>query len=869
LDKTLKMAIHLLEREAPLQRMSETFERVMDSSGAIVMIGGEAGIGKTSFVTAAVESFRPRARLLWGACDPLFTPRPLGPIYDIAVSNLSYLSDKLNLGADWLVVAAALYQHLREGHIPTILVFEDIHWADEATLDLIKYLGRRIHQTKTLLVLTYREDEAGSMHVLRSVLGDLPPQHSVRILLEPLSKEAVTELARKWSRDPKGIYEATKGNPFFVTEVLRGRAGNIPSTVRDAVLARLTHLSESARDLLELASIIPGAAELWLLEEILHPLPSTLDACIESGFLVPDDAALSFRHELVRLAIEGSLAMGHAKDLHQKVFQVLRARSQEISLARLVHHATGARDADMVLEYAPTAARLASRHGAHREAIHYYRSVLPYIHQLSPEAHAQLLDAISFEEYLTAQMSSAIKSRQQAVDRWRQIGNLNQLGDDFRWLSRLYWFDGNKEQAEKYASEAIAILEPLPAGKELAMAYSNRSQLHMLAEENEAAIHWGHKALQLADQLHEIEITIHALTNLGSAELLTGDEEGRIKLERALKMAQELELHDHVARCYANLATRAVQSRQYGRAQEYLQSGLEYTTDRDMDSYRIYLTGWRARWFFEQGLWAEAESHAQEVIRLQSGSAVMALPGIITLGHLKIRRGDPDASEWLDEARDLAMPTGEFQRICPLAIARAEAAWWNQERAQVLNELEPAFQVAYPGRDDYQIGALVYWQWKAGGRISRENEIPLVYRATIAGDWQTAADEWGRLGCPFERGLALAEGNLNAQRIALSIFEELRAYPAAQFLHEKLGDQGAKRFGRGVNTSTRANPEGLTTREMDVLALLDQGLSNAAIAERLSISIKTVDHHVSAILTKLQVHSRLEAAAVARQKKFF
>lgn len=860
------MAMYLLERESQLQQLREMMTGVFDGTGAIAMIGGEAGIGKTSFVTAVAESLRSRARILWGACDPLFTPRPLGPIYDIAVSDQPHLLQKLDAGADWLVVAATLYQSLREGHIPTLLVFEDVHWADEATLDVIKYLGRRIHQTKTLLILTYREDEPKSIHTLPSILGALPIQYSARLSLAPLSERAVTELVGELHRDSKRIYEVTRGNPYFVTEVLRNAPGNIPATIRDSVLARLAHVADAARDLLETASIIPGTVELWLLEEMLHPSSSTLDVCIESGFLIPDEDALSFRHELVRLAIESSLPMGRMKELHQKVLQTLRGKPQDIPLARFVHHAIGAKDVDMVLEWAPKAAQQASQHGAHREAIHHYQSMLPYVKQISPEEHAQLLDFISFEEYLTGQMSSGIQTRHEAVKIWQQVGRRDKIGDDFRWLSRLYWFNGNKEQAEKYAREAIETLETLPAGKELAMAYSNRSQLHMLAEEHDATIRWGKKALELADQLHETEITIHALTNLGSTELLIGDEEGRLKLEQALQWAKELELHDHVARCYANLASRAVQRREYSRAQEYLREGLEYTTDHDMDSYRIYLLGWRARWCFEQGQWVEAESYAQEVIRLQSGSAVMALPGIITLGHLKARRGDSDALEWLDRARELAIPTGEFQRICPVSVACAEAAWWRDQPAQVLAELEPAFQVAYPARDDYEIGSLVYWQWKAGGKISRENDIASVYRSIIAGDWQTAADEWERLGCPFERGLTLAEGDINAQHSALAIFDELGAYPAVQFVRERLGTQYVKKP-RGVNTSTRANPEGLTAREMDVLALLDQGMSNAEIAGRLSISAKTVDHHVSAILTKLQVHSRLEAAAVARQKK--
>src|SRR5512133_1232303 len=141
----------LLERETQWQRLNAVIKNMLVGEGATVLISGEAGIGKTAFVTAMTDSVQPHMRVLWGACDPLFTPRPLGPIYDIAVSHLPTLLDFLNSGTDWLAIALALHKNLLENPDPTVLVFEDIHWADEATFDLIKYLGRRAHQTKTLL----------------------------------------------------------------------------------------------------------------------------------------------------------------------------------------------------------------------------------------------------------------------------------------------------------------------------------------------------------------------------------------------------------------------------------------------------------------------------------------------------------------------------------------------------------------------------------------------------------------------------------------------------------------------------------------------------------------------------------------------
>ena len=798
--------MELLERDAPRALIEDTFKRVCAGEGAIALVSGEAGIGKTAFVTDFTGSQRAFTQVLWGACDPLYTPRPLGPIYDIAVRDLPHLLDLLSSGADWFAIAAALQKTLIEGQAPTILVLEDIHWADEATLDLIKYLGRRVQQTKTLLILTFREDEAGAKHPLQSLLGELPPRQTVRLRLDPLSQQAVETLARRMNRPAKGIYEATRGNPFFVTEVLRSGSGGdlglgpIPDTVRDAVMARVASLAAPARGLLELASIIPGPAELWLLEAILRPEPSAVDACIQGGFLLPLGEALGFRHELARIAIEESLSLGRSKDLHRKALQALvsapdaqRPRaSLEIPLARLAHHAARAGDGRKILEYGRRAAAQASQHGAHREAVRHYQAAAGYLHLLPKEEQARLLDSLSFEFYLTGQIDPAIQARHEAVDLWRKVENPVQVGDDLRWLSRLYWFQGDKSLAERYAGEAIAALELLPPGKELAMAYSNRSQLHMLAEENEPVITWGQKALELAESLNETEIAVHALTNIGSAQMMHEYEAGRARMERALSLALANEMHDHVARGYAILVSWSVEHKDYPAGEHYLEEGLAYTADRDMESYSVYLLGWRARWLFEQGRWAEAAAWSQEMLRLHPGSAVIALPGTTTLGYIKARQGDPEAWTWLDQARDLALPTGELQRIGPASVARAEAAWWSGQPERALPELQPAVALINPTKGRTMLGAIAYWTWRAGGPARWETEIPPAYRAMIAGDWRSAAAEWRRLGCPFELALALAEGDLEAQREALAIFEGLGRVPPPKCCTRRWSKRGSR-----------------------------------------------------------------------------
>ncbi|HEX9090954.1 MAG TPA: AAA family ATPase, partial [Anaerolineales bacterium] len=334
----------LLERDAQQGVLQNALDQVRQGHGSTILVSGEAGVGKTSFVASFVDPYRPLGVVYWGACDPLFTPRPLGPVYDIALQKIPPLLDLLNTSANWHAVALGLLKHLLDNPAATIVVFDDVQWADEATLDLLKYLGRRIEQTHSMLILTYRDDEVASQHPLWETLGNFPARHTIRLPLEPLSEKAVEQLAAKANRSASGIFQATKGNPFFVTEVLRGKDEQIPKTIRDAILTRAARLPASAREVLELASIIPGPAQLWLLESILGPKSDAVDACVEGGFLAPSGNAFSFRHELARLAISGSIPFSQSKKLHQKILLALHEAKSDVPLAVFVHHAVGAED---------------------------------------------------------------------------------------------------------------------------------------------------------------------------------------------------------------------------------------------------------------------------------------------------------------------------------------------------------------------------------------------------------------------------------------------------------------------------------------------------------------------------------------------
>ncbi len=857
--------MELLERERYLADLAAWLHAAAEDCGCIALVGGEAGIGKTALLQE-LSRRHPGVRVLWGACDALFTPRPLAPLHDIARQTQGALLAAVESGANRdAIFTAALDVLEREQQV--LVVFEDMHWADEATLDLLKFLGRRIHRTHAMLAVTYRDDEVGSRHPLRFVIGDVPRASTHRMSLSPLSESAVAQLASRAGRSSKGLHDATGGNPLFVTEVLATDGDAVPVTVRDAVLARAVRLSPAAREIAELVCVVPGKTESWLLEQAARPDEAGIEGCLSIGMLRDKDGALAFRHELVRRALLDSLAQPRLRSLHARVLSILASRSS-VPAARLVHHASGARDAEQVQRFAPDAAAQAASVGAHREAASHYQAALEYAERLPPEERANLQERLSYECYLTSQHERAIDARRSALEIWCTSGQRLKEGDTLRWLSRLSWYAGRSAEASQYAIDAVTILESLPPGPELAMAYCSRADLDM--EEHEAAdsaVEWAQRAIALAEPWANHEILSHALPTLGTVRLIGGDSAGWADLERGLKLALAGGFQDEIARSFTHLSAMAVSRREYHQASRYLSQGLAYCEDHDLDSSRLYLLAYSARSRFEQGDWNGAGDDAEAVLRHPRTTSVSRIPALRILGHVRIRRGDPDASSPLEEARTLGGPTPELQRIGTLAAIHAEAAWLAGDRDGVLSEVQPAYTLVCQQRDPRMQGELAAWLWRAGALEQHPTDIPEAYALEISGDWRGAACAWQALGCPYEHACMLAwYGTEIEQREALTIFEQLGAAPAALALRKQMHASGVRGVPRGSRTSTQSNPLGLTQREAEVLALLAEGLRNSVIAKQLFVSTKTVDHHVSAILTKLGVPSRAEAVAMARKQ---
>lgn len=857
--------IELLERESFLQKLDGMLNEALAGHGCVALVSGEAGIGKTSLVEHFARAHQDSVRVLWGTCDSLFTPRPLGPVYDIAMQLEGELPSLLNSNADRQAIFSACLLELQNR--PTIVVFEDIHWADESTLDFIKFLGRRIQRTTALFILTYRDDELSAEHPLRLVLGDLPRATTNRLQLLPLSEVSVFALAKAADQIDQAhkLFDTTSGNPFFVTEILASEGAGMPATVRDAVLARAARLSLSARAVLEAAAVIGSRVEPWLLSNIVGADSANVEECIVRGMLQFQGDDYAFRHELARQTILETIFPERRLALHRMILSVLKESPETRNdLARLANHAEGTKDASAVLEYAPAAAQQASAANSHREAIVLYQLALRFADSLPPARHAQMLEAYEVELWYANRITERITALQKAIELWHSIGDRLREGDSVGTLAVTCYLLGRKAEAEQASQSAIAILEALPPGAELARAYKSQCFIRKEHGDCAEAVVWGEKAIALAEQFDDLETVARTCNYAGCSMLVLDYERGRALLERSLQIGRDANLPITMAGTLANFAQTLVELYLFEEAERYLSEGIAYATEHDDDYHLQELLIWQALARLHQGHWAEANETLLKVLLRPNLDLPTYTYALLTLGRLRVRRGEASTLAMLDEGLALSIQVEAMMRLEYARAARAELGWLAGDHDRAIIEARAVYDVAVSKEHPWIAGELAFWRWRAGDTFTPPAWIAKPFALQIAGDWRGAAEEWEGRGCPYEQALALMDGDESAQLAALEIFERLGARPAVEKLKQQMRAEGIRGIPRGPRPATRENPFGLTARELEVIeSLAEGGLSNSAIAKKLSLSTRTVEHHIASILQKMQVQSRSEAVALA------
>jgi DNA-binding CsgD family transcriptional regulator/tetratricopeptide (TPR) repeat protein len=847
----------IVEREHELRALTAMADRAREGAGQLVLVSGEAGLGKTSLVTALLGAQPARIRLGRGQCEPPGLARIDGPLQEIAHGLGGALPSVLEKGAgasDFQVVLTELRRLA-----PAIIVIEDAHWADQSTLDFIRFLGRRIEPVAVLAVVTFRDDEVGPAHPLRRTLGALATSGAVtRVDLAPLSLAAVEQLAADGPHAAEAVHALTGGNPFFVREVLSAApASGTPRAVRDLVADRLGRLGPSAKALTQLVAVA-GRAPSRLLTRLSDTVDPDAEAAQDAGLLVWSEGQATLRHELARLAVLGTLSPAQTQAAHARLLSALEQLG-DADAAQLAHHALGAADGPAILRHAPDAARQAAKLGAHRQAVDLYEGALRTPGGLRGTERADLLEAFARACASIDQQPRAILALREAHTLHVAAGETRKAGACLGALALPFVRSGLNAEAEDSCRRAIAELEPWGDTPELAATLRIRAHLRMLDRDKGQALSFGRRALAMARAVSDEAILATAHMTVGTAMLVDDDMRGRHHLRHALRLARALGRHDLLSITYTNAASAFGEQFRLADAARVLADGLAVAEAQDLDLDANYLHAWKALLHLYAGRLEEAARVARRLLQTPDLASISRIMALVALGRASARLGDGASAAALDEALALAETTATLQRLAPVRLARAEAAWLAGDAPAAGREAETVWSLAVRHRHKWYAGESLHWR-RAGGAA---DEIPpwiaSPYALQAEGRWREAAAAWEALGCPYEQARALAAGDLEARHAALALFDGLGAAPAAAILRRDLRQSGVLRVPRGPRPKTRENAWGLTGRQQEIARLIAEERSNGEIAEALRISLKTVETHVSAILGKLQVDSRHEA----------
>lgn len=828
-----------------------------------MLVSGEAGIGKTSLLRAFTAAVADEATVLVGACDDLHTARTLGPFRDMSDDPGTARRDPPDREHYIDMLTAALSDRTR----PAVIVVDDAHWADHASLDIIRYLGRRLAGLPGLLVVSYRPTDLGEDHPLRRVLGALATASTVRLELQPLSDATVSRLASRAGRDPHDVLVAVGGNPFYLTEVLATAGPGVPPTVRDAVMARVVALPPATRRALEVLSVMPTGADGALLRAMLDSAAlRALDEAERAGIVTSPGDRIRYRHEIARRAVESSLSGGLRTGLNRQVLD--RLAEQGATASRLVHHAAAAADRAALARYAPVAAEEAAAAEAHGETAAYCRLALDQEDLLDPRTTARLHGLAAHAWYALGRFGEATAHAEKSVAAWERLGDAPlDLGRVLLVSSRMHTMNGLPDEARAQAERAVAVLRPLGASPALAHAYGMMGNLETVEGNCALAADWCRKALAMAEKLGQADVSVHARIYLGLARVGLSELDGLDDVRAALELAGRIDNGDLRCRAAANLATAMIWLGRHQEAVPHLDLAEVAAREHGMDYILFHALANRSHVDLYLGRWDEAERRLRAQLSTDRDPAAMMVLPMALLGRILARRGNPEAEVLIARSWQLATRSRQAHRLAVAGGALVEHGWLSGDNATVRAVGEVLQPIARRANLVYLLGEISRYLARVGVRVTEFAGCPAGFAAGIAGTPDAAAVAWQCAGNPYEQALEeVGSADPATAFRGIRRLDRLGATAAADRCRRELRRRGISGVPRGPRPNTRAHPAGLTARQQDVLALLAEGMTTARIAERLHLSPRTVDNHVADILTRLGVTSRREAVVAATRK---
>lgn len=845
----------LVERDKQLLALEAAVTESVDS-GTVVFLSGEAGFGKTSLLRLLHDELDHRYRVMFAACEPVGIPAPFAPLFDLKGQLPDEMLARIASGTGRPVIYSEMLEFLKKERV--VLILEDLHWADEATMGLARYLGRRMSQTMSCLILTYRTEEIDLAHPLRLVIADVGPS-ATRIELPALTRSGVEKMARDLPVDPHSVYEATLGNPFFVDELLTNQGDRLPATIGDAILARVSQLPSETHEILYMIALSTDGVDLDVLADWTDS-DSLLDLAVQRRLVEVTGGAVRCRHDLIRETLLGRVPPILQRSLHARLLAYLEASPDRPSdFAKLAYHSVGAGESVKAARYSLQAARDAARGGAHRQAAFHFANALQFKEAMQQEVLKEALSEAATEHCLINEFETAGNLANLRV---RLSSTPIEATRARAWYAFFKSRENDLEASRREATLAIDGLRDLPPSEELALGLAVLAWVEMVEGHWDEAVAVGSRAVEVARIVHSSEVEVHAATTAGLARFNLGDPAGRVEVERAAEFGVAVGLGEFAARALNAIGMIDLDSGRLDAAQASFDRLIEYCSTHELDAW--YIAGVATRSWIEvaAGRWEAADADL-EIVGGQRTCVQTEVETLIAAATLRARRGDPGSEEMIVEALAPLDRSRDHVLLVMGGALALEAAWLGllplEDAARRYRHL---LQLPTLAQDRAGRPMLAFWARRLDldpppGSIG--GPPGLEWRGAV----EEAADSWERKGFVVQAAVtrAMVPGaDLDSVFARLS---GLGAEGVISGLRRELKRRDVVRIPRGHRRSTRQNPAGLTARQVEVLELMVSGLSNAAIAEALFISEKTASHHVSAVLAKLNVSSRLQAAAMA------
>lgn len=843
-------AVRTLVRSAELRVLSDAIAAAQSGNGGAAFVSAPAGGGKSTLISQLGAS-PVGSGMITVRCDDLATPLPFGPLLELARRTDPALEPML-LSGNRAAIAQRLTDRLDAAPRPTVVTIEDGHWLDQPTSDILVNLAGRLEQLHALVIVTHRSEETDHTSAFTSLQRRVPSGIALDVRLPMLSADDIEQITD--GEDPQRLLRETGGNPLLLRSWLNSPGSE--ADLRRITLGRLDRLDPDGQTIASMLAVSPEGLEGQTLDRIRPGWELELEPAETLGLVEVNPGRTRIAHELTRRIIHDDLTEARKRFLHN---EILAGLPEDTPPGRIVHHAAGAGDVNRLVTVGPVAARSAARLGAHQQAVDHFRRVLFYEHSVDADTRPALYSELAHSQWAVNDTEGSKVAIEKAIA-GRGSDSITELADDLVHLARVQWFGGDGENAERTLDRAIAHLDGVAHRPALASALGYRALVAGLRQSHQAAQPFVERVREIIDEVTDPAVRARILGDIGTIEFVyNGD---RSDLDDAVAIADNNSVQLESIRSRANIALGSITHNDQSAAIKAVTEARRLADTNQIWAFDGLLTLLQAQVAFAQARWGDTSDLLESIEDETSDPGFSSLTGVILKARVAVRTGTVGASKLADAAMTAAQENGEPDRIIAAALTVIEDHWLRGRSA-------PESQLALATATAESSGLGVLGEsvdaWRRLFGESPDSSSTTAF-GLLGVDNAAAASSFKTMGMPYENAIARSLSTDPESLLdLLGDLDRMGAIPLAAKTRKALDDLGVDKVPRGPNRAARSNPAGLTPRQLDVLWLVVDGLTNGEIAEGLFLSARTVDHHVAAVLNKLGVTSRREVGSASEE----